>query len=274
MNWFFIAGMPRSGTTLLRLCLDSHIDITCYDERTSYERLGGETGGDAELSDSPLTGFKVPFRSMVLHRAWVVWNERKGSEGKCIFMLRDPRATISSLRRLMGGHYWKNERVRKEWELRLSHPLLHGEFLNELEAVESESETDRPFALAAAAWKAHYAMFERLRNEGKPVLGVAYDDLVTDPEKTLRKVLEFLGVGWDASVLSPEKYAHLEVENGAAPGLNEVRTIDVNSLRRWEKDLTPRRVALIEKYTLDRLDVLRADTNLAGREETFSGGSN
>jgi hypothetical protein len=38
---FFILGCQRSGTTLLRLILESHPDIFCYDEIKAYAVLQG-----------------------------------------------------------------------------------------------------------------------------------------------------------------------------------------------------------------------------------------
>ena len=56
MNRFLIAGCQRSGTTLMRLLLGSHSDITCIDEILSYEVLAGTRSSPA----TGLTGFKIP----------------------------------------------------------------------------------------------------------------------------------------------------------------------------------------------------------------------
>lgn len=39
---FFITGCQRSGTTLLRLILEGHQDIRCFDETRSYGVLAGQ----------------------------------------------------------------------------------------------------------------------------------------------------------------------------------------------------------------------------------------
>src|SRR6186713_2185314 len=57
-NWFFITGCQRSGTTMMRLVLECHSGITCFDETRSYRALATrEHDGPAAAG---LVGFKIP----------------------------------------------------------------------------------------------------------------------------------------------------------------------------------------------------------------------
>ena len=55
---FFILGCQRSGTTLLRLILEVHPDVFCYDELKGYAVLQGAIQED--LPHARLIGFKIP----------------------------------------------------------------------------------------------------------------------------------------------------------------------------------------------------------------------
>ncbi len=59
---FYIAGCQRSGTTLLRLVLDSHPDIRCLDEAAAYDHLSGRSEMPIALADEAqlALGFKIP----------------------------------------------------------------------------------------------------------------------------------------------------------------------------------------------------------------------
>lgn len=46
MERFFISGCQRSGTTMLRLILESHPFIQCFDEVAGYDILIHESKGE------------------------------------------------------------------------------------------------------------------------------------------------------------------------------------------------------------------------------------
>lgn len=121
----FIGGMPRSGTTLLRVLLDAHPDIRCGEETRVVPRMLGfrqqwmrapfesrrlkEAGITAEVLDSAVSAFileiiakhgqpskrlcnKDPF---TLRSA--VYLKQLFPNSKFIFMIRDGRAVVHSI---------------------------------------------------------------------------------------------------------------------------------------------------------------------------------
>jgi hypothetical protein len=60
---FFIIGCQRSGTTLLRLILNSHSEISCADENISYDVLSDSNKFQNFLetkNKKKWIGFKIP----------------------------------------------------------------------------------------------------------------------------------------------------------------------------------------------------------------------
>jgi hypothetical protein len=239
MNWFFIAGNFRSGTTLMRLCLNAHPDVTCLDEMESVRRLGVAGPPKAiDVSDvsTPTVGFKSPRHSPYLTKLWPQWCQQLGSEGKCIFMLRDVRQVVVSMAQMWPA--W-NERADliEMMRVRFRHPDF-AEYRDQLAAVEASAEP--PISGMALFWKWNTESFYKLRAAGLPVFGVNYDDLVTSPGVTLRRVLDFLGMEWNEAVPSPPNGA-----SGVAEGNNAVRKIDTASLTKWKDVFTDQQVALM-----------------------------
>ncbi|MBF0635142.1 MAG: sulfotransferase, partial [Nitrospinae bacterium] len=64
MERFFISGCQRSGTTMLRLALESHPDVHCFDEIIGNDILVREAKGEkAEFTvkeGATRIGFKIP----------------------------------------------------------------------------------------------------------------------------------------------------------------------------------------------------------------------
>jgi hypothetical protein len=57
-RWSFITGCQRSGTTMLRLVLECHSGIFCFDEPQSYRVLTSPEHDGPAATD--LVGFKIP----------------------------------------------------------------------------------------------------------------------------------------------------------------------------------------------------------------------
>lgn len=194
MRPIFIVGCPRSGTTLLRLMLDSHPAISCgpethfvavleqvmnrwpalqrygFDEDYWYDKL-------AELVDS----FQRDYAARRGKQRWADKTPRYAlhlpfidklfPSCQVIHLIRDGRDVVASHRDSWG--YKSAVGAPDKW---------------------------RSFITAARAWGATVPAerYSELR----------YEDLVADPETSLRRIISFLDEPWDDVVLAHDQVEH------------------------------------------------------------------
>lgn len=87
------------------------------------------------------------------------------------------------------------------------------------------------------SWTAH--LDRRLRGRPNYCL-VRYEDVVCEPESTLRELCQFLGVEFMSEMLSPHQYGSSFDSIGGSKG------VDPSSLHRWKSTLHPVTAALID----------------------------
>ncbi|XP_015790257.1 protein-tyrosine sulfotransferase 1 [Tetranychus urticae] len=230
----FIGGMPRSGTTLLRVILDAHPDVRCGEETRVIPRLLGyraqwmkspfesrrlqEAGITPEVLDSAISAFilevvgkhgppaqrlcnKDPF---TLRSA--VYLKKLFPNSKFIFMIRDGRAVVHSIitRKvtISGFDLSDYRQCMTKWN-------------SAMQAMHNQCETLGP----------------------SYCLPVYYEQMVLKPELWLRKILEFLDVPWNDSVLNHEKL--IDKPGGISLSKLErstdqvIKPINVEALSKW-----------------------------------------
>ena len=198
----FIVGMPRSGTTLMEMILAATGQVTPMGELTTIpdvteqavrdefgrRNTGGTHGwvrhwrdgafteiGEFYLADiarraggviPPVFTDKLPGNLLYLGQIGLIF-----PNARIIWMQRDPLDTCVScyLGQFNNGHQYT---YRLDWLARAAHGFQRaGDLLTPM-----------------------------LPN---PVLKVCYEDLVSHPESEIRKVLSFVGVGWNPDCLTP-----------------------------------------------------------------------
>jgi len=185
----FIAGMPRSGTSLLDQIIDAHPQAAGVGELETIERFSGQLArehfpgkvyGRSDQQKWTRTAKKYVSEVTKLAPAGTrrIVNKALGNDKlvgllallfprtRIIHVVRDPRDVAVSC--FLGGfnavvHPWT---TRLEW--------------------------------AAVAW----AQSQRLMDHWKavldvPILEVRYERLVSEPEREFPRVIEFLGLEWD-----------------------------------------------------------------------------
>lgn len=267
---FLIAGCQRSGTTMMRLILESHRDVQCFDEQYSYEILAGRVKHHEPTS--PVVGFKIPVWSEQLLQAELHWNEYSYQYGNdpvpnfygrepLIFMVRSPLDTVSSMMKL---------KVESDsWLQRVGLPVLNS--MAEEGRLSEQSRADLEFAsscecpdvaMGALYWKIKSSAALDYIEAGLPVQLVIYERFVGAPTAFLPGILRHIGVDWDESVLLHHERPHGELVDGKAIGDTDPnRPIDTHSIGHSSISLSASQMALVEKMAGDLEKRLRSQAS-------------
>lgn len=245
-----ITGCQRSGTTLLNLILDSHPDITGIDEMDF---------GRVPLSEylnnpaySPCVAFKLPMASFEFQSI-------KSLPGvKVVWCIRDPRDVVLSMMNLT---LQVGEDATLPW---VAHPLGAGrEIENSVGALQkhmhdeladlyktyreisgkppaSWSLEDKIF-VASLCWRMKQEVLLEYDEQGIFYRIQHYEDLLRNPESSIRGILDFIGLPWHENVLK-----HHQLHSGVSVG-NTVNTrpIDASNTRKWLTVLDAQSLAII-----------------------------
>ena len=247
---FFILGCQRSGTTLTRLILDSHDEIHCFDEYKSYMVLAREELLKQQLKnykDKKLIGFKTPAYTEQMNSSSLVEfvNNTKITnrfrDEKIIFLYRDVRDVVSSMRNYVqkDGIRWMDKwiipTINKWKEI---FPDFTTKYEKEISIIENSD--NKLLLYAALYWKVKTSAVMDYELENKPLIKIKYENLVNDPDKEIRKMINFLGILWDQKLLQHHLNSHDEVDStGYTVGHNNPRRpIDADSVGQYRKNLS------------------------------------
>ena len=269
---FFVVGNHRGGTTLLQSMLNAHPAITLppetqyfqevWPKRASLGDLATPAGRERAIdflgsvdcsirdlkldpaaiaAELPATGADYADLFIALLAAWarprqktrvgdkspghihcVAEMARSFPNARFIASLRDPRAVVSSeLGAVWGAR--SVDQIGRRWR----------------RVIEAHRQLERSMS------PNRYTMLR-------------YEDLVTDPEPTLRRLCAFLGEDFDPSML--RYYERPESELGFDPSeswkWNTLRPLDAGRLEAWRESLSPTQVALIERAAGEHLEGL------------------
>lgn len=225
----FLAGFPRSGTTLLDQILSGHPGITVLEEKDTLLALAQrhllddaslqafmETSAQALVEDQRRYWRRVedylPGRpqgrllvdKMPLNTLFLPMLARIFPEAKFIFALRDPRDVVLSC---FMQTFALNEAMRHFLTL--------------------EQSADFYAAVMAVGLRSLAALPDRIHT-------VRYENVVADTEGEARRLLGFLGLDWDPKVLDVQARAKGRRIN--TPSYHQVaRPIYGDALDRWRR---------------------------------------
>lgn len=255
MERFFVLGCQRTGTTLLRLILEAHPEIVCYDEIKGYRILQNSVAEDS--SPARLVGFKLPRWTEQLTRP-ILYDE--GAEGHCnnfyrgeriLFLRRNVRDTIASMLKFKAGHSnWCEIWVPRIIQSKVAREAkFRARYAAELSIIES---CGSPLiGLAALYWKYKNDAFFDYCEAGLPVLAVSYENLVTNPRPVLQSVCRHLGIAFHENLLRHHELPHTELfENGLAVGNSDPKSpIQSHSVGQWQRFLSKEDLHIVDSIT-------------------------
>lgn len=91
------------------------------------------------------------------------------------------------------------------------------------------------------------------------ILLLFFEDVITRPEETTRRICDFLKVEWNSDMVCPEKYIDGRGNPWAqntAYGINGKNAFDTGTLGRWESVLSDTEIRLIEYLCRPEMEVL------------------
>ena len=199
----FVVGCQRSGTTLLRLMLDSHPNISCGPETRFLADLAAVTGENWDrmrLYGFPKEYWHQKFAEMFAS----IQADYAASRGKTRWADKTPRYALSL--EFIDNLFPDSQiihMIRDGRDVVASHRDRWG-WLAAVKAVEK--------------WPRYVTAARAVGNRlpANRYLEVRYEDLVGETEKTLRGVLEWLDEPWDEAVLAHDTVPHDVHERYAA----------------------------------------------------------
>jgi hypothetical protein len=192
----FVIGSPRSGTTLLRLLLDSHPRISCGEETHCLRDLEAVGGRHWDLVASyglergwwleRLRRFYTDFQGEVLARNGKArWAEKDPTYTLHLGFLEELFPDALFVHLLRDGHDVVAS-FRDRWGYRSAARAARNEWARHVEAAR--------------------ALGRRL--DSSRYLEIRYERLVTEPESEGRRLFDFLGEAWLPEVLDFDPADH------------------------------------------------------------------
>ena len=207
----FVVGLTRSGTTLLRMMLDAHRELAIPPEThfvpDVIKAVRGEAGSDAVLE--AFTG----------NRTWddfgISAEEMReridaAGAGDAAAVLR---AFFTTYAEHQGKSRWGDktpaymlsvQRIGRTLpEVRFIHLIRDGRDVALSQSARALNEQPPP-AEQAARWvkRIRKSREQAATLKGPRYVEARYEDLVRDPEGTLRRICEFIELDWDEGMLS------------------------------------------------------------------------
>ncbi|XP_055862286.1 protein-tyrosine sulfotransferase 1-like [Biomphalaria glabrata] len=230
----FVGGMPRSGTTLMRAMLDAHPEIRCGEETRVIPRILGmrtqwdksaiekkrleEAGVTAEVLDSAVRAFILEIiakhGSAATHLCnkdpftlkSTVYLSKQFPQSKYILMIRDGRAVVHSI---------------------ISRKVTISGF------------DLKSYRKCLIKWNAALeTMYAQCMHVGPhKCMPVYYEQLALHPKEWMERILNFLNIPWNESVLHHEDY--VGKPGGIALSKTEkstdqvIKPVNIEALSKW-----------------------------------------
>jgi tetratricopeptide (TPR) repeat protein len=241
----FIVGMPRTGTTLLERMLTRHGDVSTAGELLDFGQALTEAVERriAEVPASNMVEASLGIDFAALGRDYL-YGARQAAPGTRLFIDKLPVNYIycglirKALPRAKIIHLVRDpmDTCYAVYKTLFSQAYFFSYDLDEI-----------------ADYYANYRRQMRHWHEAMPgsILDVRYEDLVREPEAQARRLLEWCGLEWQASVLDPEANEAPAKTASAAQVREPIHTRSIGKWRRHESALAPLRARLAAAGVLE-----------------------
>lgn len=238
----FMVGFPRSGTTLLDTFLRGHSEISVIEEAPFVYEIKNELGVEKNLDFSILdavspeklaavgkaylhrkaSAYKAPITidKLPLNLAYAGEILRVFPNAKFIFSIRDPADAVFSA------------------------------FMQSFKLNDAMATFDTP-ENAANTYDKSFKIWNLIVDElGPQVITCKYEDLISAPEQTIERLVEFLGVEMEQAMLEHQKTANSRTHISTSSYAQVVQPLYTSAKGRWERyaHLMPEAVKILAPW--------------------------
>ena len=252
----FVVGMPRSGTKLLRELLNRHSEIAIPPNETHflpYLFRRRDTYGPLDHRDN----FELFYGDVTKSAFFQRLTERQQRIDGDGWFAEIEDGSFAGAVEAMYRHYAKRAGKRIYGDKTPSYmvhlPLLAGQFPRARflhivrdprdQCVSTRKAWGKNIIRAAQRWNDEVGVCRADARVHAPrrYLEVRYEDLLSDPDSTMRRLCTFLGVTFESAMLTLERPAEaIGDARGAAH-------IVASNTGKWDRSLDPREVTAIER---------------------------
>lgn len=227
----FIVGLPRSGSTLLETMLGEHQDIACAGELpfllrnigdlSQYDQIQSDYESTRCLLEEKAKNYVESVRDMGINAPYAVDKMPYNFMGIPFIHLMFPNAVIVHIRR---------------------HPLdtLLSCFIRMFEEGNEWTHSTKTLASYYKDYSALVEYWQDVMPEGS-FLDMRYEDLVTNPERELRRILDCADLPWDDNCLQFHKTERIIQTASAYQARQPLHHGAIGKWKRYEKQLLPLR---------------------------------
>jgi len=259
-NLIFLIGSPRSGSTLLQRMIGSHSEIYTHPEPhliTPLYYLGYYATVDASPYDhvnaaqalrelcEELPHGEQDYLDAVRSYASTLYGRVLAPTGKRFFLDKTPAygLVLPFLAKLYPRAKYV---VLTRHPLAITHSVAHSFFGGDYQAAEQTNPIARRYVPAIA---------ELIREKAVDMVQVRYDDLVSDPETQMKRILDHLGLPFEEATVEYGQKKHISKSYGDPMSVEKHSRPVTSSLDKWAADLLANPETMqIAKEIIEQLD--------------------
>lgn len=256
----FILGVPRSGTTLLRLLLNAHSQIAICGEIHFFDQVKEIEKRLPELNNDNLDEFfnylnntyslqKLTRKDELFKNVKeLLKKEKKATYEKFYSYLMEEYARLDN-KKIIGEKTPQNIRYVNDILKMFPNAKIIHIIRDPRAAIASMLKVDwtaDDVIINTLKWKIDILFAEDYKKKSLNFKEVYYEKVIEKPEETLKDLCSFIGVEYEDTILEFHKTAKQYIGNQPEK-VNTFKPLSSASLSKWKEELSEEQIYIIEK---------------------------